>query len=157
MVSEQGGLWWFLNKAVSGWLLNVTVSNLGNDVDIRERGILWQVPTVQSWLAGGNTVTNTDATVSQHILDSDHSRLKARVAEYFKKPADHLQSFSKFHPSRYACVYVLCLCIMHAFVRVCMFRLCMDMLAGRAHKHCKRSNSHVDLGLHVDLCSFPLY
>ena len=58
--------------------------------------IVWQVPTVQSWLAGGNTVTNTDATVAQHILDEANHRLKERVAEYFKKPAEHLQSFSKF-------------------------------------------------------------
>ncbi|KAK7101380.1 hypothetical protein V1264_019769 [Littorina saxatilis] len=52
-----------------------------------------KVATVQSWLAGGNTLTHTDAIVAQHILDTATKRLKERVAEYFKKPQEHLQSF----------------------------------------------------------------
>lgn len=52
-----------------------------------------QVPTVQSWLAGGNTVTNTDAVVAPHILNEVMAKLKEAVKHYFEGPKQHLQSF----------------------------------------------------------------
>ncbi|XP_071083415.1 dynein axonemal heavy chain 12-like isoform X1 [Haliotis cracherodii] len=51
------------------------------------------VPTVQSWLAGGNTVTHTDVSVADHILKAAIERLKAAVKRYFQAPEEHLQSF----------------------------------------------------------------
>ncbi|CAH1783738.1 unnamed protein product, partial [Owenia fusiformis] len=52
-----------------------------------------QVPTVQSWLAGGNTTSNTDVSVAQHILDATYVKLKEAVKRNFEEPKAHLQSF----------------------------------------------------------------
>ncbi|GFS01672.1 dynein heavy chain 12, axonemal-like [Elysia marginata] len=52
-----------------------------------------QVPTVQSWLGGGNTVSYTDAKVAPHILQVYEQRLKEAVARYFEGPKAHLASF----------------------------------------------------------------
>ncbi|PVD24358.1 hypothetical protein C0Q70_14839 [Pomacea canaliculata] len=52
-----------------------------------------QVPTIQSWLAGGNTTTNTDACVASHILKEIIIQLKQAVENYFEGPRQHLQSF----------------------------------------------------------------
>jgi dynein heavy chain len=54
-----------------------------------------QVPTVQSWLAGGNTTVNTDVIVAQHIVDASTFKLKEACQRNFEEPQLHLQSFSK--------------------------------------------------------------
>ncbi|XP_041350374.1 dynein heavy chain 12, axonemal-like isoform X3 [Gigantopelta aegis] len=51
------------------------------------------VPTVQSWLSGGNTDTYTDVTVAQHIMTNALSKLNKAATTYFEAPSDHLQSF----------------------------------------------------------------
>ncbi|KAL8620603.1 hypothetical protein ACOMHN_017884 [Nucella lapillus] len=56
---------------------------------------LQQVPTIQSWLAGGNTVTNTDAAVADHILGGAIVQVKDRVYHYFERPMAHLESFKE--------------------------------------------------------------
>ncbi|GFO33725.1 dynein heavy chain 12, axonemal-like, partial [Plakobranchus ocellatus] len=52
-----------------------------------------QVPTVQSWLGGGNTVSYTDARIAPHILQVYEQTLKDAVARYFEGPKAHLASF----------------------------------------------------------------
>ncbi|KAL3853467.1 hypothetical protein ACJMK2_017003 [Sinanodonta woodiana] len=52
-----------------------------------------QVPTVQSWLAGGSTVNHTDARVAEHILKAANDKLKEAVKRNFEAPQKHLQSF----------------------------------------------------------------
>ncbi|XP_021341821.1 dynein heavy chain 12, axonemal-like isoform X1 [Mizuhopecten yessoensis] len=52
-----------------------------------------QVPTVQSWLAGGSTVNHTDVTISKHILDAANKKLKEAVKLNFEAPQAHLKSF----------------------------------------------------------------
>ncbi|XP_064633435.1 dynein axonemal heavy chain 12-like isoform X2 [Lineus longissimus] len=51
------------------------------------------VPTVQSWLAGGNTTVNTDVNVAQHIVDAATFKLKEACQRNFEEPQLHLQSF----------------------------------------------------------------
>ncbi|KAF6041018.1 DNAH12 [Bugula neritina] len=51
------------------------------------------VPTVYSWLSGGNTVTNTPALVDDHIIQAAHVKLKEAVRRNFEEPKAHLQSF----------------------------------------------------------------
>lgn len=55
-----------------------------------------QVPTVQSWLAGGSTVNHTDAAVVAHVLADATKKLCHAVKLNFEGPQAHLQSFSKF-------------------------------------------------------------
>ncbi|XP_064606960.1 dynein axonemal heavy chain 12-like isoform X2 [Liolophura sinensis] len=54
---------------------------------------LQQVPTVQSWLSGGNTVTYTDASIADHILKQAHKTLIEAVKRNFEEPSAHLDSF----------------------------------------------------------------
>lgn len=57
---------------------------------------LQQVPTVQSWLSGGNTVTYTDASIADHILKQAHKTLIEAVKRNFEEPSAHLDSFSMY-------------------------------------------------------------
>ncbi|XP_069101059.1 dynein axonemal heavy chain 12-like isoform X1 [Argopecten irradians] len=52
-----------------------------------------QVPTVQSWLAGGSTVNHTDVTIAKHILDNANKKLAEAVKLNFEAPQAHLESF----------------------------------------------------------------
>ncbi|XP_059163826.1 dynein axonemal heavy chain 12-like isoform X1 [Physella acuta] len=52
-----------------------------------------QVPTVQSWLGGGNTVSFTDAKISPHILEKYVQMLKQAVKRLFEGPQQHLEAF----------------------------------------------------------------
>ena len=54
-----------------------------------------QVPTVQSWLAGGSSTQNTDAKVADHIVNIATLKLKDAVRRNFDEPKAHLQWFSK--------------------------------------------------------------
>ena len=54
-----------------------------------------QVPTVQSWLAGGSTLNHTDASVADHIVKKFILMLQKAVKSNFEEPQAHLQSFSK--------------------------------------------------------------
>lgn len=54
-----------------------------------------QVPTVQSWLAGGSTVNHTDATVADHVIKAVIEKLKEAVKREFEGPQLHLDSFSE--------------------------------------------------------------
>eukprot|EP00105_Crassostrea_gigas_P043640 XP_019927788.1 PREDICTED: dynein heavy chain 12, axonemal isoform X3 [Crassostrea gigas] len=54
-----------------------------------------QVPTVQSWLAGGSTVNHTDATVADHVVKAAVEKLKEAVKREFEGPQLHLESFVK--------------------------------------------------------------
>lgn len=54
-----------------------------------------QVPTVQSWLAGGSTLLHTDASIPEHILKKYILKLKKAVKVNFEGPQEHLQSFGK--------------------------------------------------------------
>jgi len=56
-----------------------------------------QVPTVQSWLAGGSTVNHTDVSVAKHILVQATDKLKKAVKTNFEAPQAHLESFSKYY------------------------------------------------------------
>jgi len=53
----------------------------------------WQVPSVQSWLAGGNT--NVDAVVVDHVIEESNRKLRDAVRRNFEEPAQHLQWFRK--------------------------------------------------------------
>lgn len=55
-----------------------------------------QVPTVQSWLAGGSTVNHTDVSVADHVVHRALTKLKKAVKLNFEDPQYHLESFSKF-------------------------------------------------------------
>ena len=50
-----------------------------------------QVPTVQSWLTGGNT--NVDAIVADHIIEEANRKLRDSVRRNFEEPQQHLQWF----------------------------------------------------------------
>ncbi len=52
------------------------------------------VPTVQSWLSGGNPVY-TDATVASHIITESIAMLKEACKHYFVAPSEHLQTFKE--------------------------------------------------------------
>ena len=54
-----------------------------------------QVPTVQSWLGGGSTLSHTDASIPEHILQKYTSKLKSATAANFEEPQAHLQSFGE--------------------------------------------------------------
>lgn len=54
-----------------------------------------QVPTVQSWLGGGSTLTHTDASIPEHILQKYTSKLKSATVANFEEPQALLQSFGK--------------------------------------------------------------
>ena len=49
-------------------------------------GTLQSVPTVQSWLAGSNTTSTTDAKVAEHIIQGARQKLKEAVRRYFEEP-----------------------------------------------------------------------
>ena len=57
---------------------------------------LQNVPTVQSWLAGGSTTVNTDAHVADHIVVAAQAKLKEAVKRNFEDPQAHLQWYSKY-------------------------------------------------------------
>ena len=56
---------------------------------------LQNVPTVQSWLAGGTTTVNTDAHVADHIVAAAQAKLKEAVKRNFEDPQAHLQWYGK--------------------------------------------------------------
>ena len=56
---------------------------------------LQNVPTVQSWLAGGNTMSSTDAKIADHLVTAANSKLKEAVKRNFEEPQAHLQWYSK--------------------------------------------------------------
>lgn len=53
-----------------------------------------QVPTVQSWLAGGQNTQCVDVKVAEHIIAAATSKLKDAVKRNFEEPEAHLQWFS---------------------------------------------------------------
>ena len=55
-----------------------------------------QVPTVQSWLAGGSTVNHTDVVLAEHIVKAAVNTLKEAVKREFEGPANHLESFGMY-------------------------------------------------------------
>ena len=57
---------------------------------------LQNVPTVQSWLAGGSTTVNTDAHVADHIVHAAQIKLKEAVKRNFEDPQAHLQWYSTY-------------------------------------------------------------
>ena len=65
-----------------------------------------QVPTVQSWLAGGSTVNHTDATVADHVVKAAIEKLKEAVKREFEGPQLHLDSFSKLERFKLSCQFV---------------------------------------------------
>ncbi len=58
---------------------------------------LQNVPTVQSWLAGGNAKSNTDAKIADHIMVAATTKVKEAVRTNFEEPQAHLEWYSKFH------------------------------------------------------------
>ena len=56
---------------------------------------LQNVPTVQSWLAGGSTMQPTDAHVADHIVTAATAKLKEATKRNFEEPSAHLEWFSK--------------------------------------------------------------
>jgi len=52
-----------------------------------------QVPTVQSWLLGGNTYI--DAVVVDHVIEEANRKLSDSVRRNFEEPEQHLQWFCK--------------------------------------------------------------
>ena len=60
---------------------------------MRDAGLLMQVPTVQSWLLGGNTYI--DAVVADHVIEEANRKLSDSVKRNFEEPELHLQWFCK--------------------------------------------------------------
>ena len=54
---------------------------------------LLQVPTVQSWLVGGNAYV--DAVVVDHVIEEANRKLRDAVRRNFEEPEQHLQWFCK--------------------------------------------------------------
>ncbi|XP_013387188.1 dynein heavy chain 12, axonemal, partial [Lingula anatina] len=52
-----------------------------------------QVPTVSSWLAGGNTLNHINANVAEHLVQGALKTLRDAVKRNFEEPNAHLQSF----------------------------------------------------------------
>jgi len=52
-----------------------------------------QVPTIQSWLTGGNT--NVDAVVADHVIGEANRKLRDAIRRYFEEPEQHRQWFCK--------------------------------------------------------------
>lgn len=59
-------------------------------------GTLQNVPTVQSWLAGGSTTQSTDAKVAQHIVTAATTKLKEASKRNFEEPASQLQWYCEY-------------------------------------------------------------
>ncbi|RMX38335.1 hypothetical protein pdam_00005508 [Pocillopora damicornis] len=59
-------------------------------------GTMQHVPTVQSWLAGGNTVTHVDAAVDNDVLLRCTKFLKDAVNFNLQQPIEYLHSFDKY-------------------------------------------------------------
>jgi dynein heavy chain len=55
------------------------------------------VPTIQSWLAGGQQTVNVDVQVADHILQAATNKLKEAAKRNFEDPELHLKWFSKCH------------------------------------------------------------
>lgn len=60
---------------------------------------------VYSWLSGGNTVTNTPATVATHIIQAANAKLSEAVKRNFEEPKAHLQSFGSILFIQAAMIY----------------------------------------------------
>ena len=56
--------------------------------------VLFQVPTIQSWLAGGSTTDHIDAYVAEHITKGANDKLRDAVKRNFEDPEAHLDWFS---------------------------------------------------------------
>ncbi|XP_020624937.1 dynein heavy chain 12, axonemal-like [Orbicella faveolata] len=59
-------------------------------------GTMQNVPTVQSWLGGGNTVTHVDAGVDKQVLSRCTKFLKDAVSTNLQQPIEYLHSFDKY-------------------------------------------------------------
>ncbi|KAK3752207.1 hypothetical protein QZH41_008048 [Actinostola sp. cb2023] len=55
------------------------------------------VPTVQSWLAGGNTVNHVEAKVDEAVLQQCNVFLKEAVKQNLEQPLEYLHSFEKYN------------------------------------------------------------
>ncbi|XP_015752501.1 PREDICTED: dynein heavy chain 12, axonemal-like [Acropora digitifera] len=55
-----------------------------------------RVPTVQSWLGGGNTVTHVDASLDKEVLSRCTKFLQDAVNTNLQQPVEYLHSFDKY-------------------------------------------------------------